>query len=241
MEEGSTRMQCTPQKEPPNLRPKYRVLIFNLLIQNKMKYIVKTGLAGLKATELVTKAANIEVAMTGNAAFADPTPTLAELSAARVALEALIAESAKGTRSAIAARRDQEEVLAGLIRKLAAYVKLNATSEADILSAGFGIGKRRTAVGRLSQPTGLEALRTDSRGQVNVSWNAVSGKQHYILEMTTTDPSQAHTAWEVVAYTGKVRHTVDNLTPGTYYWFRITALGAAGASAHSDPAMVMAA
>jgi hypothetical protein len=206
-----------------------------------MNIPVKLAIAGLNATDLATKASNIEAAMTDNPTFANPTPTLAELQSARVELETLMASSATGNRSAIAARRAQEGVVANLLRKLAVYVKLTAISEAEVLSAGFDVRSSNTPMRVLTQPTGLKAQRSDTSGKVLASWDAVRGRLHYILEMTTSDPSQSESPWAVVAYTSKVRHTVDNLTPGHTYWFRVTALGTSGSSAKSDPAMVMAA
>ncbi|MBK6831201.1 MAG: hypothetical protein IPG92_10910 [Flavobacteriales bacterium] len=54
---------------------------------------------------------------------------------------------------------------------------------------------------------------------------------------TSNDPFK----WELVAVTTKSRLDVDSLQPGTFYWFAVSAVGAAGASSKSDPAQAMAA
>jgi hypothetical protein len=138
-----------------------------------MNIPVKLAIAGLNATDLATKASNIEAAMTDNPTFANPTPTLAELQSARVELETLMASSATGNRSAIAARRAQEGVVANLLRKLAVYVKLTAISEAEVLSAGFDVRSSNTPMrvlmGRGARKAALhpgdDHLRSESVGK----------------------------------------------------------------------------
>src|SRR5690606_23952406 len=53
--------------------------------------IVKAGLKGLNAAELVGKSTHVENEMTGNVSFASPSPDLTEVNAARTALVAAIA------------------------------------------------------------------------------------------------------------------------------------------------------
>jgi hypothetical protein len=44
-----------------------------------------------------------------------------------------------------------------------------------------------------------------------------------------------------VATTSKSRINIDGLTPGQFYWFAVSAIGAAGESSKSEPCLVMAA
>ena len=202
---------------------------------------VTMGLSGLKASDLVAKSIHIESKMEGNPLFATPTPTLAEVTAAREELEIRISAAAMGDRSAIALRKDQELVLKTRLRKLANYVQIASNSESDVLSSGYDVRKKSESITHLSRPTSLEAKRSDAEGVVDLSWKPVRGSQHYIVEMTTTDPLMGNTTWIHSAYTGKSNHEVSNLSPGTYYWFRVRALGSQGQSPFSDPSVVMAA
>ena len=58
--------------------------------------IIKAGLKGLKAPDLVGKTSQVLESMTGNANFANPSPSLADVTAARAALVTAIAEAEGG-------------------------------------------------------------------------------------------------------------------------------------------------
>ncbi len=206
-----------------------------------MSNLVKVGLTGLKPSDLVAKSIQVESSMNSNPLFATPTPTLADVTAAREELEIRITAAAMGDRSAIALRKDQEKVLKTLLQKLASYVQIASNSESDILTSGFDVRRKGEAIGHLSRPAALDAKRTDAEGVVQLSWKPVNGSQHYIVEMTTSDPMTGSASWAHLAYTGKSNQEVTNLTPGTVYWFRVRALGSKGQSPFSDPAKVMAA
>lgn len=202
---------------------------------------VRFGLKGLKPSDLIAKCQSVEEKMTDNALFPNPVPALTDLTAAREALETLTTAARFGDREAIAKRRTQEAATADILRRLGSYVQAIAKQPEDILGAGFDLRRQPEPVTRLSRPVNLEALRSDKQGKVNLDWKAVKGSQHYLVEISQGDPTSPTTEWTLVAYTSRSKHTVDNLTPGTYYWFRVRALGPAGQSEYSDPAMVMAA
>lgn len=48
-------------------------------------------------------------------------------------------------------------------------------------------------------------------------------------------------AWDLIGVTTKSRFNADSLTPGTCYWFDVTAIGAAGETSKSDVLRAMAA
>lgn len=202
---------------------------------------VKAGLHRLKTSDLIAKSLQVESKMTGNALYANPTPTLADITAARVELEARAVASAMGDRQLCSYRRDQEEVLRDLLRRLAAYVKLTAHSDSDVLSSGFDVYSEAVSISRLSRPSNVEAKRSDLSGKVELSWKPVRGSQHYLVEMAVNDPETENTSWTLVSYSSRSKLEIDSLTPGSYYWFRVLALGAKGSSGYSGPAMVMAA
>ncbi len=206
-----------------------------------MKSIIKLGLSGIKPTDLVAKCSHIENKMTGNPVFADPMPAIADITAAREELINRINAAKMGDRGLIALRKEQEEVVKDLLRKLAGYVKAVANSESEVLSTGMGLARAPEPVTRLSRPVGLDAQRADIKGKVNLDWSPVKGSLHYLVEITTEDPAMSESKWEIVTYTSRSKTEIDSLNPGTYYWFRVKALGRVGQSAYSDPAMVMAA
>ncbi len=61
------------------------------------------------------------------------------------------------------------------------------------------------------------------------------------LQMTSSDPVLPGTTWQPVSFSSKAMCTVDNLTAGQYYWFRVKAVGPRDNSGFSDVALVMAA
>lgn len=181
-----------------------------------MSKLVKVGLTGLKTSDLVAKSIHVESKMESNPLYANPTPTLADLTAARQELEIRMSAAAMGDRSAISLRKDQEKVLKTLLQKMASYVQIASNSESDILTSGFEVRRKGEAVGNLSRPAALDAKRTDSEGVVQLSWKAVHGSQHYLVEMTTKDPLTGSVEWALLAYTSKSNQEVSNLTPGAF-------------------------
>ncbi|MFT7055784.1 MAG: putative phage tail protein [Roseivirga sp.] len=61
------------------------------------------------------------------------------------------------------------------------------------------------------------------------------------IEITTTESADSQTQWESVGVTSKSTFVVEDLTPGTYYWFRIRAFGRRYESPYSNPALIMVA
>lgn len=60
---------------------------------------------------------------------------------------------------------------------------------------------------------------------------------HHVYMSTTNAPFN----WELIGVTSKSGFNVDDLQPGKFYWFAVTAIGAAGESSKSEPCRVMAA
>ena len=106
---------------------------------------IKKNLSRLSATGMVDRARFHEQRMTDNAAFPAPTPTLAAIAAARVALEEAITAAIDGGRTARAIRNARRAELKQLLDQLAGYVASVAEgNELAILSSGFEL-KRRSA------------------------------------------------------------------------------------------------
>ncbi len=239
--------QLTHPKQPPvytalpaagqELFAEAYFLIFKT--KNMISIIVK--LSGLKTADLIQKSLLIEEKMNNHPAFANPQPPLAELSAAREALQSLSEASALGDRGRIAERKLQEDVLRKLLRRLAGYVASVARNEADVIQAGFELRRAPQALSGLSRPVHLEATRSNKEGEVLLKWATVKGGRQYLVEMCTSDPLHADTQWQILGYTTRARHTVTQLEAGKYYWFRVRALGSPGESPYSDVALIMAA
>lgn len=201
---------------------------------------VKIGLRGLPATGTVAKAQGIHDAMSGNAAYPAPTPTLPVLQTAITTLSA--ANAAVDNNPGPAehqARRVAEKALRALLKQLAGYVQMASGGDEDtILSSGFAVVKRGAEHGEPNPPLNVNPRFTMHSGRVALKWTPEAGVDVYHVFMSTKD---APSEWKLVGTTTKSRFDLDGLTPRDLYWFAVTAVNAAGESTLSEPARCMAA
>ena len=202
---------------------------------------VKMGVSRLSATEFVAKAQGIHDGVVANAAlYPAPAPTAAvmqgyidDLAAANAAVEA---EGGKGDHQA---KRTAEKVLRAAIKAWAGYVQNASGGDADkILLSKFEVVKRGAPVGELNPPQNLGAFVTSRSGRVALRWKREAGAEmHHVYLSTSADPFN----WELIGVTSKSRFDADSLEPGRFYFFAVSAIGAAGESSKSEPLMARAA
>ncbi len=208
----------------------------------KVVYIVKPGLTRVTVKALLSKSRNVVKMMTGNLSFATPVPTLASITTICDKLAAAT-EAYDFTRSRLE-KQDRDmyfEELRSAIRDLSGYVQSQSEGDVDkILSAGFDVEKSATPIGQLPAPPNVRATARPYPGSIEVRFGGVRGRLSYQVFICATDP-KVEANWELVATTGKTRITVDNLVSNTVYFFRVSALGAAGYSPVSDSANAKAA
>ena len=78
----------------------------------------------------------------------------------------------------------------------------------------------------------------DTDGCCSFRWDREDGTDmHHVFMSTSNNPFN----WVLIGATTKSRFDADSLAPGTFYWFAVTALGAAGESSKSEPLLLMAA
>jgi pectate lyase len=95
-----------------------------------------------------------------------------------------------------------------------------------------------SAPSKPDRPTGLKSTSGDHDGELDLSWDPVSGAKSYVLEQSSDPPTA--TSWMHARVSTKSSTTVDGLTSGTRYWFRVSAVDASGHSGWSDPATKIA-
>ena len=202
---------------------------------------VKLSTSKLKPNETADLTDAIVANMTGNASFPTPAPTLASLTAKAAAVRV--------KRTLLTNMESDLTTERGLLADLTGDLKLNLAMLADyvqdesdgdpnkIHSAGMQVMGERTPVGPMPPVENLKVSMSDAEGTLNSEWQPVFGAFVYLVEMAPAPDGP----WTQMSATTKARHTLTNLTPGTKYWVRVRAVGAAGSGPYSDVACRMAA
>ena len=201
---------------------------------------VKLGLAELTPAEMVEYCQGIHDAIDGNPLYATPTPTTAAVQAAIDTLAAAnAAVSLNDGRQEHIARRAAQKALHGLMKQWQGYVQLTSGGdEVKITSAGFAVVQRGTPYGEPDRPTDLGILTARKTGRVAMDWVRPPGAQYFhVFRSLASEPF----AWELVATTSKSRYNSDGNAAGKFYWYTVSAIGAAGESSMSEPLHAMAA
>ena len=180
----------------------------------------------------------IIAAMTNNPNFASPHPPLADIATSLATLdEAYKAHQiAKSDARAKAGVADDAEIqVDSQLRKLAAYVESIADKDETIIaSAGMQTKALRTTPSTLSAPGDLSATSGNHEGEINLTWKKVENARSYIIQ-TSPDPPSAD-SWSHAETATVSNKTIQNLTSGKTYWFRVAAIGSLGQSGWSEPA-----
>lgn len=205
---------------------------------------VKLNFAKLPLPEKVTRARLIVAKMAANPAdFPNPVPSLTEVTAALEAAD-------KSYRDALDARArskqltaqlaEDEDALDTAMTRLASFVdSASGGSEEVILSAGMDVREPSVPTNQPpATPQNLNATAGDKDGEIDLSWDTVPGAASYIVQMSSNPPTDS--SWTQAAVGTASKQSVGGLTGGQKYWFRVAAVGSAGQSAWSDPAVKMA-
>ena len=206
---------------------------------NDMKK-VKLDLSRLTVIQKIAKAELIITRMTGNTNYPSPNPDLAALQALVTELKALWEAAETRDRTKIAEMRAKELELDAMLREMRNHVQdVSKGDEVKILSAGFEVANDPEPIGTLPPPQNVVARFGSHDGEIDIRWGGVYGSKVYILQLSANPVDES--SWEQISLQSAVRFTVTGLTSGTQYWFRVQAIGAAGASQWSDHAMHRAA
>ena len=208
----------------------------------KVFYVVKLGHTQVTAVALVDKSRTNVKMMTGNAAYATPNPKLIDITTAADTLDSAIqAYDFSRSRLDKEQRDDVFATLKDLRKRLGAYVQTESEGEqALITSAGFETEKAAQPFGMLPAPQNVRAVVMPFPGQVEVRFGGVKGRIAYQVSICAGDP-KVDADWTLHATTGKNRLVVKNLESNKVYFFRVLAIGAAGAGPVSDSASAKAA
>lgn len=180
--------------------------------------------------------------MTGNANFPAPIPEAPAYAAALAAFSVRLA-AYRALEDQIAQSRIEKDEARRALERLTAgrgnYVETASGGDAaTIVSAGFELRRERAPVGVPDAPAGLLARMGAMSGQIVLDWSKVRGAGAYLVECRLHH--QAAAPWTQVKIVTAARLAVEGLTPGTFYAFRVRAIGAAGEGPWSDETVKMA-
>ena len=199
---------------------------------------VKLGLDRMTIAVKAELGARIVTAMTGNANFTTPNPPLADITAAKTAMETAYNDALTLRQQAKAAtdlQADKEKDFERLLTSESLYVENASGGDVQkIMSAGMSVKDAGAPIGELPAPMGLYATSGDEDGEIVLNWEPVRGAKSYAVQMTT-DPNVPD-SWAHKMNVSESFTDVKGLTSGGKYWFRVAAVGAAGQGAFSDPA-----
>jgi len=203
---------------------------------------VKLNFRRLSVPEKLAKARQITAALTGNPKFTNPVPPLAVLTAGINDLDGAYTTSQaskQAWRSAVDVQTAKADALDQLFSQCASYVESVAGPDESVISSAGMDPKSAGGASTLPDvPTGLDVTIGDHDGDLDLSWDPVSNSKSYLIQQSI-DPNTA-AAWTHGGTSTKSSTTIDGLTPGTRYWFRVCAVGAMGQSGWSDPATKIA-
>ena len=184
----------------------------------------------LSAVLLAVFAQSILTAMAAAVAtFPTPFPVLSLLSTALQTLkDAMLLPPSKQTTADISAAKKE---IWRILKPLAAYVEFICNNDqGKLLSSGFSLVKPR-----VPSPNVFAAAQGLQSGSVDVDSPAIGGAYGW---QYTTDPLTANSVWLLAATTTVTSYTINGLTPGVKYWFRVVVITSAGDQPASDPIMV---
>jgi len=201
---------------------------------------VKLGLRNLNPDELVALANTIKTAMTGNANFTTPNPSLASLTTLITTAQTKIGTYNSAKAAADTALSDRDSALVALRAALtqeADYVQnISAGDATKIESAGMSVRDEAAPIGPPTQVLDLVVTVGDNDGSLDTSWNPVRGAGSYEIQ-TSADPITA-SSWAFKQTATKSSATLTGLTSGAKTWVRVRAIGSGNAPGPwSDPAV----
>lgn len=174
--------------------------------------------------ELSAKATHVVEQMTGNAHFPTPVPQLETLTSNNANFIEALNKAVGGSKEDTVIKNNIRKMVETLLKRLADYVQITSDGdEAIILSSGFDVNKKPTAIGPLPKATGLEVKPGDNKGTMLANCNVIPSASFYEFEYTEA-PIAPNCIW-IVKTTTKHRLLIEGLTSGKQYAFRVAGAG----------------
>ncbi len=199
---------------------------------------IKLNLSKLTIAELLQTANNIKTAMTGNANFTTPNPSLASIGTLITSLNTTnntYESSVLTAKQNLTLRDDAVLALVAALTSLVGYVQSQSGGDAaKIQSAGMSVKAATAPVGVPDMVSNLSLTSGDAEGELDAQWDPIRGARSYELQLSP-DPVTSN-SWVNKPSVTKSKAVFTGLTSGAKMWVRVRAVGAAGQGAYSDVA-----
>lgn len=200
---------------------------------------VKFSLKDVPDTEAIQTCTNIKTALTGNASFTTPVPSLTTFGTAITTAQNKLTAALNAQATAKQATADKETAMLALValaNQLVAYVDLTAAGDASkILSAGLAVRSAKTPQAVPGQVANLSVTAGDNEGSLDVHWDPLGNAKSYEVQKSV-DPFTS-TSFVTADTVTKSSVTLAGFTSGARIWVRVRAINSAGKGAWSDPAV----
>lgn len=206
---------------------------------------IKRDLKRKSVIEKTSQSSAIAKACEENESLGDISGQLSVFVAATGAMERAALESAKAhaeakhsTTMLVEAEKAWDSAFESLCSAIEAATGGNAQK---ILSASVKVYERgrKPLLGKPAAPQNLAAKIGTYDGTVNLTWEKVYGRLVFVVQFNTDAAGES--GWITAGMPTACKFTVKGLESGKKYWFRVAAIGTAGQSPWSDPALCMAA
>jgi len=185
------------------------------------------------ADQLVTMAGAVIAGLTNNPAYPAPTVDLKTVQAAVDELNAALAAQVHGGISATAEKRNKQEALIRLMRKLKHYVEDNCENDlAVLLSSGFQAAVGTRSRSPLTNPSIL-GVNFGNSSELVLKVTPIARAKCYEVRSAALSSDNVPGDWQAAGlFTGARAIRIAGLVPGTTYMFQVRAVG--GSAGYSD-------
>ena len=159
--------------------------------KKKIMAKVKFSLKDVPDTDAIQTCNNMKTALTGNASFATPVPSLTTFGTAITTAQTKLTASDNAAQASKQATADKDaamDALKALAMQLAGYVDLTAAGdESKILSAGLDVRSAKTPQSVPKQVANLSVTAGDNDGSLDAHWDPLGNAKSYEVQ-TSADP-----------------------------------------------------
>jgi len=184
--------------------------------------LVKSGLSGLNAEQVLSQLGNVIAALNGNVNFPTTKPSLAMLQTLFTDLSDALISAVDGGKSRTAFRNAVAKQVRKAFTTLAADINEQCNGDSiKAATSGMLLRASRVPASLLGPVVKLRVLALGN-GRVKLMWGGLKGRSSYIVYSSLDPISQPE--WNLQGQTSKNRIILENLTPGVLYYFKVAGM-----------------